>query len=203
MPVTKFFDITNHRFGKLIVKCRATELGVSPIKWTALCDCGNLTTVTSCNLRSGSTKSCGCLRKEVLKAKFRTHGQHGSPTWYSWISMKSRCNNPKASQYELYGGRGITICERWDKFENFLEDMGERPNGKTLDRINVNKGYEPSNCKWSTKKEQAQNRRKLKLINKDSLMNFLQMQQYLTTSQREKIVENFFKGVNDENSTNE
>lgn len=82
-----------------------------------------------------------------------------TPTYHSWAKMKTRCNNPHAHNYEYYGGRGITVCERWSSFKNFLEDMGERPENKTLDRIDPNGNYEPSNCRWATAKEQRVNQR--------------------------------------------
>jgi len=85
-----------------------------------------------------------------------------SPTYNSWRAMRARCQHSNASNYERYGGQGIKVCDRWQDFENFLSDMGERPEGKTLDRIDNNKGYEPGNCKWSTPKEQSQNRKTLK-----------------------------------------
>lgn len=192
MPRTRFCDLEGQKFGRLIVLGRASEEKKGPVMWRVVCDCGTEKLVASPNLVNGSTKSCGCFRKESTSKKFKTHGLHGSPTWYSWTSMKTRCKNPKATQYELYGGRGIQVCERWEKFENFLEDMGERPPGKSLDRIDANGNYEPSNCRWATKKEQGQNKRKTRMINKDSLMKFLKTQEYLTESQREKIINNFF-----------
>jgi hypothetical protein len=106
--------------------------------------------------------------------------------------MKTRCLNPKSTNYALYGGRGIKICERWGKFENFIADMGERPTDMSIDRIDVNGDYCPENCKWSSKKEQSQNRRKLKLINEHSLLKFLKTQEFLSEDDATKIIKNFF-----------
>lgn len=192
MPRTRYVDLKGKRFGRLEVQERVTPIGVFPVKWLVVCDCGGSNIVATQNMTNGTTKSCGCLRREIASEKFKTHGKNGSPTWRSWSSMKSRCTNPNVTQYDLYGGRGIKICDRWGKFENFLEDMGERPVGTSLDRIDVNGDYEPLNCRWSTVEEQAKNKRKTRVINRDSLMNFLKTQEYLTSDQRQKIVNNFF-----------
>lgn len=113
--------------------------------------CGNLFVARRDNVRSGNTKSCGCLKKP--------HGMWESSTYISWEQMKQRCLNEKAPNYPLYGGRGIKICQEWLDFKNFYKDMGDRPLGKSLDRINNNGDYEPSNCKWSTRSEQQKNKR--------------------------------------------
>ena len=132
------------------------------------CKCGLDFVACGSSLKRGRTKSCGCLRRQVSKQqgyKNKTHGHSyidskASPTYGSWVSMKQRCLNPKMARYSDYGGRGITVCGRWLKFENFLADMGERPENRSLDRIENDGNYEPSNCKWSTLSEQRNNRRK-------------------------------------------
>lgn len=150
------------RFGKLTTKSFHTKNGRQI--WMCICDCGEVTFVKKDHLLYGYTKSCGCFRVEMGKIKNKTHGMTSSRTWNSWVAMKRRCEDNHA-QYSDYGGRGITVCERWlHSFENFLEDMGERPEGMTLDRKENNKGYYKDNCKWSTRKEQNNNQRTNKFI---------------------------------------
>lgn len=161
-------DITGQTFGRLLVIERDHSVQKRQVYWKCRCSCGSETTVFSGSLRYGTTRSCGCFRKErsseVLSARLTVHGHNSkgkpSPTHNSWNSMRARCEKPSHRDYKYYGGRGITVCERWYRFENFLADMGERPAGKTIDRIDTNGNYEPDNCKWSTASEQNKNRRK-------------------------------------------
>lgn len=125
--------------------------------WRCACDCGQIVITQRSHLRSGTTRSCGCLRDDGNTSRAR-HGLHRSPTWITWMAMKQRCLNPEAADYPRYGGVGVTICERWLDFKNFLADMGERPNDRTLDRVDNDGNYEPSNCRWATASEQNQNR---------------------------------------------
>ena len=130
-------------------------------KLVCRCVCGKVTKVFRYSLINGDTQSCGCLRYEKLRKSITSHGMCGTPTYKSWTLMKSRCFNPKSTQYKWYGARGVIVCDRWKKcFKNFYEDMGDRPEGHTLDRINVEKGYCKKNCKWSTQKEQTRNTRR-------------------------------------------
>ena len=160
----RFVDRTGNKFGRLL----AIEpiRGFAKIKWLCICDCGKTKIVSGDKLNSGESKSCGCLQKELQSAKIKKSNlRHGhnvkgkqTRTHRSWQSMLARCRNPKNTNYSRYGGRGITVCERWSLFENFLNDMGERPENKTLDRMDVNGNYEPENCRWATLSEQQRNK---------------------------------------------
>lgn len=130
-----------------------------------VCSCGNIKIVRRDHVvNDHKIVSCGCYLKSIRGKATITHGntRNRSPslTYRSWQSMKRRCDNPKDIGYKYWGGRGITYCKRWNKFENFLKDMGERPLGKSIDRIDNDGNYEPSNCKWSTRSEQNKNQRR-------------------------------------------
>ena len=133
------------------------------LRWLCLCDCGNKKIVQSNHLTSGASKSCGCLLSEKNIALRKTHGLSKSRIYRIWRNMINRCHYEKYPERHLYGGRGIVVCDRWrSSFENFLSDMGIPDSCLSIDRIDVNGNYEPSNCKWSTSKEQAANRRSKK-----------------------------------------
>lgn len=156
-------DLTNRRFGRLIaISIDGTNKHGYNL-WKCECDCGNITFLPAGSLVSGGTKSCGCLHREKVLSRQtldRTiHGMYRTPTHYSWSKMLERCYNPNHIHYKNYGGRGIIVCDEWKDFRNFYIDMGERPEGKTLDRIDNEDNYKLSNCRWATAKEQSSNRR--------------------------------------------
>ena len=155
-------NLQGNRYGRLTVLCRAPNKGEVTM-WKVRCDCGTEKDVRRTELCSGHTNSCGCLQKEKAAARNTRHGHaannRSTATYAAWGSLRARCERPKDKAYKDYGGRGITVCKRWSKFENFLTDMGERPDGLTLERKNNDKGYCKSNCRWATAKEQAHNRR--------------------------------------------
>ncbi len=162
----KIIDISNTRFGRLIALKINIEKSHRRAHWNCICDCGNTLTVNGTQLRSGHTKSCGCLsRDNLIKAATRHgHARRGKITseYNIWQKAKKRVINPKTQHYNHYGGRGIKMCKRWlDSFQNFLSDMGYRPSTEhSIDRINNDGDYEPSNCRWATKLQQSLNTRR-------------------------------------------
>jgi hypothetical protein len=156
MPMP-FQDKVGQRFGKLIVKKLVSKKPVA--KWVCVCDCGNETQVWGGHLKSGVTRSCGCLLTEFNKTNHKTHGMTKTRTYVSWRSMISRCTLPSMPSYKNYGGKGIGYDPLWQDFQKFLFDMGERPQGMTLDRIDSGKSYSKDNCRWATPAQQQANRK--------------------------------------------
>lgn len=154
--MTQRINITGQRFGLLVA---VSYHGGT--RWNCVCDCGSTAVVASLDLRQGHTRSCGCYRAEATTKRMTTHGMTGTPTYRSWLSMRRRCYDQDHPQHRYYGGAGIEVCDRWrNDFAAFLSDMGERPEGTTLDRVNRHGNYEPGNCRWATQKAQMNNTRR-------------------------------------------
>lgn len=151
-----FADFLGKRSHRLVVVADHPH----PRKIVCRCDCGNEAVTTRSNFRSGNTQSCGCLSVEVKITANTTHGLTNHPLYATWYEMQQRCFSSKQGEYKYYGGRGITVCERWMDVRNFIADMPERPPGCTLDRVDVNGNYEPGNCRWATKSQQMNNTRR-------------------------------------------
>lgn len=153
-------DFTGKRFGRLVVISRAENNIYNQSCWNVQCDCGKTKIVKGCNIKFGTTTSCGCYRNEIRSK----HGLSTTKIYAIWRAMLSRCNNPSNPTFKYYGKRGITVCDEWNNINNFIKDMGEPPKGLTLDRIDNNKGYSKNNCRWVTMKTQANNTRRNKSL---------------------------------------
>lgn len=159
----KPLDLTGQRFGGLVAIRRALPAGKQS-RWLCRCDCGSESTVHLGNLRNGHTVSCGCQRSITTTTLKTKHSMYGTPAYRSWSAMLTRCNNPRNNKYPDYGGRGISVCASWHDFSSFFADMGPRPEGATLGRIDNDGNYEPGNCEWQCDTTQARNKRNTALF---------------------------------------
>lgn len=158
----RFIDLTGLRFGKLVVlKENGKNLKRNVVLWECVCDCGNICTVAGIDMKRKLTTSCGCMSsRKIAGERNKTHGMAGTPLYGVWRSMRDRCKNPNNKSYKDYGGRGISVCEKWLTFEGFYEDMGNSyAKGLTIERVDSSKGYNNDNCTWIPKSQQTLNRR--------------------------------------------
>ena len=162
----KKLELTGERFGRLRVLREGKKSKYGAAQWDCLCDCGTFKTIIGSSLKTGLTRSCGCLNNETWETMITKHNLVRHPLYETWAGMNKRCTNPRSKNYCNYGGRGISVCARWkDSFPNFLEDMGEKPSSKySLDRINNDGNYEATNCRWATRSQQNLNKRTTKKI---------------------------------------
>ena len=170
MKLTTLKDLQGHTFGRLVVLQRAPNVK-DRTAWLCRCTCEENAIVIGNKLQQGRTVSCGCKKQEIMSNMAavgrtnRAHGRTNTTEFRTWTSMLTRCFNPRSEDYPRYGGRGITVCDRWREFKQFLADMGIKPSPRhSIDRINNDGNYEPGNCRWATQTEQSRNRSTTRLL---------------------------------------
>lgn len=157
-------DVSGKRYGRLVA-VSFQEFRGRTAYWLCQCDCGKEKSISIYSLKNGKTHSCGCLSSEMTSIRTRSHGRCKTPEYSVWAGMLARCTNTKTQSYKNYGGRNITVSEEWKQFDNFYNDMGERPfKDAQIDRIDNDKGYSRENCRWATPKENARNTRRTKKV---------------------------------------
>jgi hypothetical protein len=165
--MARSLNLAGQRFGRLLARTMV-RLDSGERAWWCLCDCGAPATVPASRLTSGNTRSCGCLQRDMTAERSVTHGQRREPEYRVWSSMIQRCTNPNSKDFADYGGRGIAVHPTWLAYEAFIADMGRRPSpSHSIDRLRVNEGYQPDNCRWATAREQARNTRRNRFITHD------------------------------------
>ncbi|SRR6266511_5038461 len=192
-----FLDLTGETFGRLVVVATEGKNRWGNYRWLCRCECGGMIVVESNNLRRGMTTSCGCYQAERAREASLVHDATGSPEYVSWQRIKQRCLDPYNPSYPRYGGRGITMCDRWrDSFEAFLADMGPRPTpGHTVERIDNALSYFPDNCRWADRTEQARNTRRNRLITHDGRTMTLAEWSQITGINRRTIAARLDRGM--------
>lgn len=166
-PPKMLLNLKGRTFGYLTALEPTSGRRTGAVDWKCICKCGKEMLVPSTYLTNSYVKSCGCIRKDAQVTHGASHKGEWTTEYAIWASIIQRCTNPKAPAYKNYGGRGIAVCERWRSYENFVLDMGNRPEKLTIERIDNDKGYEPSNCRWATRSEQNRNRRNNRLLTFD------------------------------------